>query len=230
MEENKMKKKSIIIVIIIILLLCGIGGTIWFINSNKETEDVANTDVVPTAVPTEAPTSEPTEAPTPEPTEVPTPEPTEAPVEEEIETPNFEDLSHENRANVNRNDSDSVDGLPEVKDPEDEVPTDKPVEDEPVDEPTTPGRKNTVAEENIQWYLDFLKISREKFDSMTDKQISDAITAVINAGHTGGGGTSGGGKTGGGTSGGNTTPDVGNGGDDDLPTAPMNPGTVEGQM
>jgi hypothetical protein len=75
MEENKMKKKSIIIVIIIILLLCVIGGAIWFINSNKETEDVANTDVVPTAVPTEAPAPEPTEVPTPEPTEVPTPEP-----------------------------------------------------------------------------------------------------------------------------------------------------------
>lgn len=126
----------------------------------------------------------------------------EAPIEEEVETPDFEDLDDEDKANVNRNDSDSVDGLPEVEDPEDEPET--PVEDEPVDEPTTPGRKNTVAEENIQWYLDFLKISREKFDSMTDKQISDAITAAINAGHTGGGDISGSGNTGGGTSGGNS--------------------------
>ena len=225
-----MKKKSIIIVIIIILLLCAIGGAILFINSNKETEDVANTDVVPTAVPTEAPTPEPTEAPTPEPTEVPTPEPTEAPIEEEVETPDFEDLSDEDKANVNQNDSSSEDGLPEVKDPEDEVQTDKPVEDEP----TAPSnqRNNTIPEADIPFYLEKIGISRAEFDKLTNKQVEDlfykAIMAEVSGTGPSGGNT--GGNTGGGTSGGNTTPDVGNGGDDDLPTAPMNPGTVEGQM
>lgn len=219
-----MKKKSIIIVIIIILLLCVIGGAIWFINSNKETEAVANTDVVPTAVPTETPTPEPTEAPTPEPTEVPTPEPTEAPVEEEIETPNFEDLGDEDKANVNRNDSDSVDGLPEVKDPEDEP--DAPVEDEP----STPSnqRNNTIPEEDIPFYLAKIGISRAEFDKLTNKQAEDMLYRALVNEATGGGTPSG--STGGDTPGGNTTPDVGNGGDDDLPTAPMNPGTVEGSM
>ena len=82
-----MKKKSIIIVLIVILLVCAIGGAIWFISANKETEDVASADVEATAVPTEEPIPEPTEAPTPEPTEVPTPEPTEVPTPEPTEAP-----------------------------------------------------------------------------------------------------------------------------------------------
>lgn len=82
-----MKKKSIIIVLIVILLVCAIGGAIWFISTNKETEDVASADVEATAVPTEEPIPEPTEAPTPEPTEVPTPAPTEVPTPEPTEAP-----------------------------------------------------------------------------------------------------------------------------------------------
>ncbi len=82
-----MKKKSIIIVLIVILLVCAIGGAIWFISTNKETEDVASADVEATAVPTEEPIPEPTEAPAPESTEVPTPEPTEVPTPEPTEVP-----------------------------------------------------------------------------------------------------------------------------------------------
>ena len=130
----------------------------------------------------------------------------EAPVEEEIETPDFEDLSDEDKANVNRNDSDSTDGLPEVEDPEEEVPTDKPVEDEP----STPSnvRNNTIPEEDIPFYLEKIGISRAEFDKLTNKQAEDMLyRALVN--EATGGGTPGG-NTGGGTSGGNS------GGDGDI--------------
>lgn len=151
----------------------------------------------------------------------------EAPVEEEVETPDFSELPDDQKGNVNYNDSESAEGLPEVETPEKEpedIPTDKPIEDEP----TTPSvRRNTIAEEEIPYCLEMLKISREEFNKLTDDQVYTLLYKALQESLPS---EPSGGTSGGGTTGGNTTPDVGNGGDDDLPTAPMNPGTVEGQM
>lgn len=147
----------------------------------------------------------------------------EAPADEQQpETPNFEDLDDEDKANVNRNDSDSVDGLPEVKDPEDTPDT--PVEDEPVDEPTTPSnqRNNTIPEEDIPFYLAKIGISRAEFDKLTNKQAEDMLYRALVNEATGGGTPSG--STGGDTPGGNSSPEIGNGGDNDLPIAPTDTG------
>jgi len=154
-----MKKKSIIIVLIVILLVCAIGGAIWFISTNKETEDVASADVEATAVPTEEPIPEPTEAPTPDPTEVPTPEPTEVPTPEPTEVPTPEPT---------------------------EAPTPEPTE-APVPEPadnTNPAFYDWVSKEteeaDIKWYVENFGVSEAELRTWDNAKWQKAMDDWLN--------------------------------------------------
>ena len=83
-------------------------------------------------------------------------------------------------------------------------------ETEEVDEETTEGCRNTVPEEEVQWYLDNLHLTRQEFDQKTDEELSALVMQwledMANQSNPGTG------NTGGGTGGGNNS-----GGNEDDP-------------
>lgn len=150
-----------------------------------------------------------------------------------------------------------TDGEPLVEEViEEDEPTEVVDEDTPLEED---GCNNTIPEDEVQWYLDTLGLTREQFNKMTNAQIEQMIMDWVSSGYTGGGNSSGG-SSGGNSSGGGSTPGftedggldegdslpplelgdpseapegyMSNGGDNDLPTAPLgNPeDTIPGTM
>lgn len=90
-----------------------------------------------------------------------------------------------------------TDGEPLVV--EEETETEE-VEEETENEETTEGCRNTVPEEEVQWYLDNLHLTRQEFDQKTDEELSALVMQWLEdmanqsnsgVGNTGGGNNSG---------------------------------------
>ena len=109
---------------------------------------------------------------------------------------------------------------------EDETPVETPVDDE------TPARKNTIPEDEIQWYLDNLGLTREDFDKLTDDEVFALFDAWLNNLVGGGSSDSGSGDNGnsGGSSSNIPSDDPNNPGDDGGRVPELGVGTVEGNM
>lgn len=68
-----------------------------------------------------------------------------------------------------------TDGEPlAVEETETEETETEEVEEEPAEE-VTEGRRNTVPEDEIQWYLDNLNLTREEFDQKTDEELNALV-------------------------------------------------------
>ena len=98
---------------------------------------------------------------------------------------------------------------------------------EQVSEETTDICNNTIPEDEVQWYLDTLGLTREQFNKLTNEQIEQMIMDWVSNGSSDGGSSSSGGSSGGSSSGGSGASGADNpvdtGGDNDLPTAELIP-------
>ncbi|MBQ8261233.1 MAG: hypothetical protein IJZ00_03005 [Lachnospiraceae bacterium] len=68
------------------------------------------------------------------------------------------------------------------------------------------GCNNTIPEDEVQWYLDTLGLTREQFNKLTNEQIEQMIMDWVSNGSSDGGSSSSGGSSGGGSSSGGNTP------------------------
>ncbi|MBQ8246371.1 MAG: hypothetical protein IJZ42_04495 [Lachnospiraceae bacterium] len=105
-----------------------------------------------------------------------------------------------------------TDGEPlavEETETEEEITEETETETEVVDEEVPleeDGCNNTIPEDEVQWYLDTLGLTREQFNKLTNEQIEQMIMDWVSNGSSDGGSSSSGGSSGGGNSSGGSTP------------------------